>query len=125
MITIQVEDLEPWFCSCRRFDTDAAARAAWVRVSDSDKTGRLNIGVYRHGRIGLDKGAPLVSVVGMEPDKVEEAEGIIGGEEIELHQTSWLQLIKRRAEVVMQLADEGKRAGRYVVEHKPGGDRLE
>lgn len=125
MITIRVEDLEPWFCSCRRFPTSEEARAAWVRVSDSDAKGDLNIGVYRHGRIGLDRGTPLVSVVGMEAENVAKAEALIGGEEIELHPDSWLQLIKRRVEVVLQLHEEGKRAGRYVVPHKPGGDRLE
>jgi hypothetical protein len=118
MIAVQMEELEPWFCSCRHFGSDALARAAYLRLSGSDPSGELNIGVYRHGRIGLDHGAVLVSVVGMDADKVERAEEILGGEETELHPSTWLQLIKRRVEVVLKLKEEEKLPGRHEIEHK-------
>lgn len=105
----------PWYCSCQHFDTPELAYEAFVRVSEQDPHGKLGVGVYRHQRIGLDDGAVLVSVVGLNRQKVKDAEAILKGEETELHPATWLELIKRRAEVVLDLGSKGMDSGRYRI----------
>src|SRR5215467_14407483 len=111
----------PWHCACHRFDTPDLAYAAFVRVHEAHPDGRLGLGIYRHQRLGLDSEAVLVSVVGLDKrDEVSEAERILGGEEIQLHPENWLMLIKRRAEVVLELGKEGFQPGRYRIVHENG-----
>jgi hypothetical protein len=114
----------PWYCSCQRYETPELAYEAFVRLGETDPQGKLGVGVYRHQRIGLDKGAVLVSVVGLNRQNVKTAERILDGEETELHPDSWLELIKRRAAVVLDLGAQGMGAGRYRIVHEGDGMRL-
>jgi hypothetical protein len=114
----------PWYCSCRRFETPELAYEAFVNVSDNDPRGKLGIGVYRHQRIGLDHGAVLVSIVGLNRQNVLTGERLLGGEETELHPDTWLELIKRRAEVVLDLGAKGMGAGQYRIVHEGDGMKL-
>lgn len=127
MITFDLglsENNLPWYCSCQHFDTPELAYAAFVRLSEMDPQGKLGVGVYRHQRIGLDKGALLVSVVGLNRQNVKTAERILDGEETELHPESWLELIKRRAAVVLDLGSKGMGAGHYRIVHEGDGMKL-
>lgn len=110
----------PWYCSCRRFETPELAYAAFVNVSENDPNGKLGVGVYRHQRIGLDKGAVLVSIVGLRRQNVLTAERLLGGEQTDLHPDTWLELIKRRAAVVLDLGAAGMGAGQYRIVHDDG-----
>jgi hypothetical protein len=123
MRTILLGDgVPPWHVSCRRFKTGSSAKAAFGRVHNGEHN--LGVGVYRHMRQGLDKEPVLVSVVGLDADKVQAAEELLGGDEIELHPQTWLELIKRRLEVVIALDAAGAEEGRYRIPHSEGGDRL-
>lgn len=128
MIVIDFELPEhnlPWFCSCRLFPTPEDAYAAFVNVAEADPTGSFGIGIYRHHRVGLDpKPGMLVSVVGLDREGVEKAEHVLGGEEIELHPSSWVELIKRRAEVVLGLGAANATSGRYRIVHEGEGMKM-
>lgn len=114
----------PWYCACHRFDTPELAYEAFLRVDRADPKGSLNVGVYRHQRIGLDKGAVLVSIVGLNRQTVKTAERILSGQETELHPDTWLELIKRRAAVVLDLGSKGMGSGHYRVLHEGEGMKL-
>lgn len=115
----------PWFCSCHRFESAKLAYDAFTRIGNHDPGGKLNIGVYRHHRVGLDpEPGVLVSVVGLKREGVETAEELMGGEEIELHPSSWADLIARRAQVVLGLAANAAASGQYRIVHEGEGMKL-
>lgn len=120
-------DLDVWYAVCRRFDTGAEAKAAWAALSDLDPTGSWHVGIYRHQRIGKDSEPVLVSLVGDRLEGFEKAEAALaaqGGVEIELHPETWLQMVKRRVEMILALAEQGAGAGRHRIMHPPGGETL-
>lgn len=123
MIEIEIADTH-WYGVSRIFPTPEEARAAYVGVNEYDSTGRLDIGVYRHQRVGLDDGPVLVSIVGMRREGVEEAERLIGGKEIEQHPDTWAALIARRVRVVMDLHAKGERSGHYEMPHGEEGETM-
>ena len=110
----------PWYCACHRFETAEDAYAAFVRVHEREPDGSLDMGVFRHQRIGLDAAPVLVSVVSLKKASVELAEELMDGEPTELHPASWLELIKRRAQKVLDLASQGATSGRYRIVHDEG-----
>ena len=115
---------ETWYGSSRIFPSGALAREAYARIGEHDHDGRLAVGVYRHQRIGLDAEPVLVTVGGLRREGVEQAERLLGGEEVSLHPSTWLQLVARRLEVVAAMAVQDLPSGHYVVRHPPGGRRL-
>lgn len=61
-----------WWVISARYPTPALARAAWERLEKLDRSGRLELGCYRHGpreKPGLD-----VTVVSHRPEGMEAAE---------------------------------------------------
>lgn len=119
MIEIKTPGLDrPWYGVTMKFATPNQAYAAFVRVHEEDPSGHFNIGLYRHLRVGLDKGAVLLTAVGLDAEGVAAAEELMrGGEEIEMRMESWLGLIGRRAEIVLDLHAEGATSGPYRIEH--------
>lgn len=127
MIEIGVTPIDVWYGHCRRFESGAAAREAWVAISDLNPDGSWHVGILRHQRVGKDAEPVLVSIVGDKLDGFERAEAALvaqGGEEIELHPQTWLQLVKRRVEVVIALDARGAQPGRHLIPHPWGGDVL-
>jgi len=123
MIEITIADTT-WYGVSRVFPTGGEARAAFVALGQHDRDGSLNVGVYRHQRVGLDSEPVLVSIVGIEPEKVAAAAKLIEGEEVEQHPDTWLSLIARRARVVLDLYATGARSGHYEMPHGKEGERL-
>ena len=113
-----------WYGTSRIFGSGQLARAAYLAVGEQDKDGRLGVGVCRHQRIGLDSEAVLVSVVGLQREGVEEAERLLGGEEVELHFSTWKALVDRRVQVLATLNAQGRPDGHYVIKQPKGGRRL-
>lgn len=126
MITILLGEQEtPWYATCRRFETAEDAYAAFVAVHEASPGGEFNIGIYRHQRVGLDKAPVLVSAVGIKREGVEAADAIMDdGEVTELHGSTWLELIRRRAEIVLDLRAIGATHGRYRILHDEPGEAL-
>jgi hypothetical protein len=118
-------DLPTWYGVSHLYPTAVAAGEAYHLLREYDTTGRLNLGVYRHMRVGLDSGPVIVSVVGMDADTVEEAGRVLGGHNLDLHPATWLQLVKRRAEVMVEFGKEGKGSGSHPIPHSPEGDVIE
>jgi hypothetical protein len=129
MIEIQIKPGEPpWYGACYRWPTGDEARAAWVALNDlAPEDGSWHVGIYRHQRVGKDTEPVLVSVVGDLRHGVEAAEislRVDGGEETELHDLTWRELLKRRVEMILKLSAEGAGYGRHSIPHAPGGDTL-
>jgi hypothetical protein len=124
IVVLLSEGVPPWYGSCRKFSSGLTAKAAFERVFGHDDQGRLGVGVYRHQRVGLDTEPVLVSVIGLDEEGVSKAEELLGGEETELHAETWLELIRRRLEMVVALDDAGETDGRFRIEHSEKGDRL-
>lgn len=109
-----------WYCACRRFPSGAEAKAAF-EAAFGTAPGEMNLGVYRHQRIGLDDEPVLVSVVGRDREDVERADRLLdGGVDTMLHYETWLQLITRRLQVVIDLHGKGAPTGRYRIPHGEG-----
>lgn len=119
MIEMQVGAIQ-WYGVSRHFASGAEAKAAFEGVHDADPTGSFDVGLYRHQRVGLDREAQLVTIVGHLREGVEQAAKILGGEDIEQHHDTWQTLILRRARMVIGLLGEGAKAGRYRVGHGEG-----
>lgn len=129
MITIQLDPRFPlWYGVCYRFETGVRAREVWVALQEAAPAdGAWHTGVYRHQRIGKDKEPVLVSIVGDKKDGFEAAEAFLakqGGEEIDLHPETWIALVKRRVEKIVELTNEGAGFGRHVIPHPPEGDEI-
>lgn len=123
MIAVSLgEGTPPWYCSCRRFYSATGAATAFERIFNHDSS--LGVGVYRHQRVGLDREAMLVSVVGLDPEGVRKAEELLGGEATRLDPENWHDLILRRMKVVNALSQAGEKKGRYRIEHSKNGDPL-
>lgn len=106
MIEIEVAGTH-WFGISRIFASGAQARNAYVALGEYDRDGRLDIGIYRHQRVGLDSEPVLVTIVGLRPETVEEAGKLIEGSEVEQHPDTWLALIARRVRFVLDNPQQG------------------
>jgi hypothetical protein len=64
----------PFWVVTARYPSRALARAAWERVERLDRSGRLELGVYRHGSITGGNPGCDVTIVSHLPDGMEAAE---------------------------------------------------
>lgn len=111
-------DLPPWFWACARYPNARMAKAAWARVERKTRSGG-DLGLYRHGP-STDVGV-LVTVVGLDRDKVERAARLMRDGVAEPLSPDLIEaMVLRRAHVVIDAAREHAEPGRITIRRPEG-----
>ena len=114
------------YATSREFDSATQARCAWERLhaAGRKRKGKMDLGVYRHGRVAEQVEGIFVSAVSLKRGGVEYAERTLGGREHLLTEIEIRALMARRAEVVVGLRAQGSPGGSFTIKHGSRGAYL-